>query len=47
MDTQNYSHINNPKAKEKVLEMMSDLKLVDRVLNPDKRVFTWKKKNPF
>lgn len=48
MDTQNYSNINNPKAKEKVLEMMSDLKLVDyyRVLNPDKRVFTWKKKNP-
>ena len=48
LDTHNYSHVNNPKAREKVLEIMSDLQLVDyyRVLNPDKKVFTWKRKNP-
>lgn len=44
MDTQNQSHMNNLNVKEKVLEIMKDLKLVDyhRVLNPDKKVFTLK-----
>lgn len=49
MDTQIYSFINNPKGREKVLEMMNNFKLVDfySVLNPDKTVLTWKKKkNP-
>lgn len=49
LDTQNYTHINNPKAKEKLLEIMSDLGLIDyyRILNPDKKAYTWRKKHPF
>lgn len=48
LDTQNYSHVNNPKAKEKLLEIMSDLCLIDyyRILNPDKKAYTWRKRNP-
>lgn len=50
LDTENYcGTINNPKARGKLLEVMSDLQLLDyyRTLNPDKKVFTWRKKNPF
>lgn len=48
-DTHNYSHVNNPKAREKLLEIMSDLGLIDcyRILNPDKKIFTWRRKTPF
>lgn len=48
IDTENYKGISNPKARDKLLEIMSDLQLSDyfRILNPDKRVFTWRKKNP-
>lgn len=48
LDTQNYSHVNNPKAKEKLLEIMSDLCLIDyyRIFNPDKKAYTWRKRNP-
>lgn len=48
LDTFNYTGINNPKARSKVLEIMEDLQLIDyyRVLNPDKKVYTWRKKNP-
>lgn len=48
LDTHNYSHVNNPKAREKLLEIMSDLGLIDyyRILNPDKKIFTWRRKNP-
>ena len=49
VDTYNYKNINNPKAREKLLEIMEDLHIIDyyRVLNPDKLVYTWrKKKNP-
>lgn len=47
IDTHNYISINNPKAREKLLEIMDDLQLVDyyRVLNPGKKIFTWRKKN--
>lgn len=47
IDTENYKGISNPKARDKLLEIMSDLQLSDyfRILNPDKRVFTWRKKN--
>lgn len=47
IDTYNYISINNPKAREKLLEIMDDLQLVDyyRVLNPGKKIFTWRKKN--
>lgn len=46
IDTENYKGISNPKARDKLLEIMSDLQLSDyfRILNPDKRVFTWRKK---
>lgn len=41
--TKNYNTINNPKAREKLLEIMNDLYLLDyfRTLNPDKKVYTW------
>ena len=47
LDTLNYRGISNPKAREKLLEVMEDLQLLDyyRILNPDKRVYTWIKKN--
>ena len=48
LDSNNYSSINNPKAREKLVEIMDDLQLLDyfRVLNQDKKVCTWRKKNP-
>ena len=48
VDTFNYTNINNPKAREK-LEIMEDMKLVDyfRILNPDSKCFTWRRKNPY
>ena len=48
MDTFNYLNINNPQARSKLLEIMNDMNLVDyfRVLNPDKKIYTWHKKNP-
>ena len=44
LDTYNYCGINNPKAREKTLEIMEDLQLLDyyRVLNPDKKTYTWR-----
>ena len=47
-DTFNYTHINNPKAKKKLIEIIEDIKLVDyfRVLNPDKQIYTWRRKTP-
>ena len=49
LDTFNYSHINNPHARDKVLQIMDELDLCDyfRVLYPDKKLFTWHKHNPF
>lgn len=48
IDTYNYKYINNPKAREKLLEIMDDLQIVDyyRVLNPGKKIYTWRKKTP-
>ena len=48
IDTFNYTNINNPKAREKLLEIMEDMKLVHyfRILNPDSKCFTWRRKNP-
>lgn len=47
VDTYNYISINNPKAREKLLEIMDDLQLVDyyRVLNPGKKNIYMEKKN--
>lgn len=46
MDTYNYLHVNNPKARDKVLEIMEDLQMVDyyRILYPENKIYTWKKK---
>ena len=48
LDTHNYRNINNPMAKEKLLQLMENFNLVDyyRILYPDNRVFTWHCKNP-
>lgn len=47
-DTFNYANINNPKARDSVLDMLIDLSLLDvwRELNIEKRQFTWRRKNP-
>ena len=45
-DGLNYKHINNPNARNAVLELMTDLKLFDvwREENGDKKMYTWKRK---
>ena len=47
-DSYNYSNVTNPHARTKVLQIMSELDLIDifRELNPEKRRFTWRRKNP-
>ena len=46
LDGKNYKHINNPKARQQVLKMMTELKLYDvwREENGEEKVFTWRKK---
>ena len=48
LDTKNYLHINNPRACQEVLNMIDEEEFVDiyRVLNGDKREFTWSRRNP-
>ena len=48
MDTLNYLHINNPKAKECVLTLKEDFNLVDtfRELKRNEKRYTWRKNNP-
>ena len=42
-DTLNYKHQNNPKSRQKLLETMEELDLIDiwRTANPEKRRYTW------
>lgn len=49
VDTKNYNSINNPKAREKLLESIDDLNIFYyfKILNPGKKVFTWSKKKTF
>ena len=44
----NYKHVNNPKAKQPVENMMLELDLTDiwRENNPDCKRYKWKKANP-
>ena len=44
----NYRHVNNPKAREQVEDMIIDLELTDiyRDLNPDIRRYTWRRQTP-
>ena len=46
-DTFNYLHMNNPRAREKVFDLCTELNLIDiwRELNLEKSQFTWKTKN--
>ena len=46
---QNYKHVNNPKAREVVESMITDLNLCDiwRDLNPDCQRYTWRRTAPF
>ena len=48
LDCYNYKHLNNPKAKESVDNMMSELELRDiwRENNPDCKRYTWRKATP-
>ena len=48
IDCHNYSNINNPQARNKVLQMINDLDLTDsfRQLNNNVRRYSWRKKNP-
>ena len=48
MDYHNYLHVNNPRARNKVLELMETCQLTDvyRELHPDDRIYTWRKANP-
>ena len=47
LDTFNYSNINNPRARNKLIEIMNDLNLVDyyRILNPDEKYIHGEKKS--
>ena len=48
LDTENYKQVNNPKAKIVVKDLLEELEYMDacRILNEDKKGFTWKKLNP-
>ena len=48
MDSHNYININNPKARQCVLDMIHVLGLKDewRARNPSKLRYTWRRKNP-
>ena len=47
IDTKDYVNVNNPNARDHVVEMILDLNLVDvrRELNLEKRQYTWRKQN--
>ena len=47
IDTMNYTSINNPKSRDKVLDICAEVSLVDiwRELNMEKRQYTWRTKN--
>ena len=49
LDYDNYKHINNIKSRNKVLELIQDKHLIDtfRELNPDTRMYSWRKNKPF
>ena len=47
-DTFNYTNINNPRARAKILNIKESLDLSDpwRISNPEKKRFTWRRVNP-
>ena len=48
IDSYNYKHINNPRARQSVLSMISGHDLCDlyREFHPEKRHFTWRRRHP-
>lgn len=48
LDCDNYKNINNPNARNKVLEYKNDFGIIDtyREMNPDTKRFTWRRRNP-
>ena len=49
IDCYNYLHVNNPNARDKLIEIVDQCSLVDpfRELFPDLQRYTWRKKTPF
>ena len=49
IDYYNYLHVNNPNARDKLLEIIDQYCLVDpfRELSPELQRYTWRKKTPF
>ena len=49
LDTQNYVNINNPRSREKLLDIKEGYNLVDPLteLYPVLKTFSWRKRNPF
>ena len=47
-DCYNYTNINNPRSRQNVVDLISELDLVDvyRYLYPNQKRYTWRKKNP-
>lgn len=47
-DCKHYININNPKARDEVLKLINDNKLVDiyRYIHPNTRRYTWRRRNP-
>ena len=48
IDSYNYANINNPKARDQLMDIMQSRNLVDsyRVQNATKKIYTWFRKNP-
>ena len=48
LDSHNYTNLNNPKSRLVVLNMIDENGLIDiyRYFNPDKKRYTWRRKNP-
>ena len=52
LDTENYKHVNNPKARARIVvkDLLEEQEYMDadawRFLNEDKKGFIWKKLNP-
>ena len=49
LDCYNYKHVNNPNARQKVIDIIKDNDYVDvfRQFYPDTLRYTWRKKEPF
>ena len=47
LDTNNYININNPKAREKVLDICEEYNLIDvwRESHPEEKKYTWRTSN--